>query len=289
MISTASEFDEEIAWEKAILALSIPLMPLSASGAGLDLRTRVISIDLSDSIGAGAVEDLRNTLLPLLFGSSWKILDLALELALAISGITPNGTRWLISEKAQHARTHLGSLPGFAQNDLWQAYGSLYVGTEQIRHALVHRRIRVNSSTRELASFDINGNPLQSLTYEEQMAFCRFAQRLAQAIVEGLLRARVESDLRSQAAILQRHHGVKIQTVAVSRPPVCLIASFPKDGQLDVPALINQARNTFPGVSYVDVLLHLDDGRTLSGELESAPNEIVSLELSALPTWLRFA
>jgi hypothetical protein len=289
MISTVSEFDEEIAWEKTILALSIPLMPLSASGADLDLRTGTISIGLSDSFGAGAVEELRNTLLPLLFGSSWKILDLSLELALAMARIVPDGTRWLISEKSQLALAHSGSLHGFAQNDLWQAYGSLYAGTQQLRHALVHRRVRVNSDTRELTGFDNDGNALQSMTYDEQVAFCRFAQRMAQVIVEGLLRPRVESDLRSQIAVLQRHHGVNVQAASVSRPPVRLIDNFPTNGQLDVPALLNQARTTFPGATYVDVLLHLDDGRTLLGELDSAPIQTETLDIAALPPWLRFA
>lgn len=289
MISTVSDFDEEIAWERTVLALSIPLMPLSASGADLDLRTNNISISLSDSLGAGAVEEFRNSLLPLLFGSSWKILDLSLELALAMAGITPNRTRWLISEKSQHALNHSGTLPGFAQNDLWHAYGSLYVGTQLIRHALVHRRVHVDSQTRELTGFDGHGNALQSMTYDEQMAFCRFAQRTAQVIVEGLMRPRVESDLRSQIAVLHPHHGVSVQGPAVSRPPIRLIDNFPMNRQLDVPRLMNQAHTTFPGVTFVDILLHLPDGRTLVGELDSAPNHSVTLDIENLPGWLRFS
>lgn len=289
MISTVAEFEQEVAWERTVLALAIPLMPLAASGADLDIRRNIVSTTQTAPIGGNDAGELKNKLLPLLFGSSWKILDMSLELALAMSKIAPrNGTRWLISEKSQHALTHAGTLPGFSSNDLWQAYGSLYAETQETRHALVHRRVRVNSNTGELTGFDNNGNALKSITYDEQMAFCRFAQRLGQAIIEGSVRPRVESDMRSQIAVLQGHHGVNVQATSASRPPVRVIDSFPSNGQLDIPTLMNRACTTFPGVTYVDILLHLVDGRTLLGELDSAPYAVVSVDINALPSWLQF-
>src|SRR5215203_7167061 len=103
MITTQNDFEEETAWERTMFALAIPVMPLTASRASLDLRTSSISYEATSSVGEGAKEALRNSLLPLLFGAAWKILDLALELAFAWAGLAPkNGRRWSINEKSQH-------------------------------------------------------------------------------------------------------------------------------------------------------------------------------------------
>jgi len=147
MITVQNEFEDETAWERTVLALAIPVMPLTTSGASpsLDLRSRNISIELTSTIGSGAIEELRNILLPLQFGAAWKITDLALELAFALAGLDPqNGRRWRIDEKSQHAAAHRGSLPGLSTTtDVWHALGSLYTQTVEIRHALVRRRVQV--------------------------------------------------------------------------------------------------------------------------------------------------
>lgn len=290
MITTQNEFEAETAWERTVLSLAVPVMPLTASGADLDRRTNTITMVVSDSLSAQAVDELRNSLLPLLFGAAWKILDLALELALAIARIAPqNGRRWLINEKSKHAVSHNGRLPGFASSpDIWQALGSLYDGTREARHALVHRRVHVDSSTRTLIGLDDNGARLLPLNYDEQMAFCRFAQRIAQAIIEGVLQPRVEADLRGQLARLQGHHGVTILPTASTGPPVRVIDDLPANRQIDVPRLLAAAQTTFPGAQYIDVELHLEDGRVLAGELECAPKGVVAVDPAAPPAWLRF-
>jgi hypothetical protein len=268
MITAQSDFEDETAWERTVLERAIPMMPLRASGTGyLDLRTRNITTEVSSIIDTYAVEELRNALLPLLFGAVWKITDLALERAFALAGLTPqNGRRWRIDEKAQRAAAHSGNLPGFASKmDVWQALGLLYNGTIEVRHALIHRRVRADPSTRDLTAFDPNGNPLPPLSYNEQMAFCRFAQRIGQAIIEGALRPRVEADLQKQLADLQRHHGVAVRSTATTRPPVRVIDDLPANGQLDIPHILGEAQTTFPGAQYVDLELHLEDGWVLSG------------------------
>jgi hypothetical protein len=291
MITTRSEFEDETAWERSVIALTVPLMPLVASGADVDLRTRDISIAVSSAVnGSEAIEELRNSLLPLIFGAAWKILDLALELALALGGLYPQkGTRWTITEKSQHALAKSGRLPGFVNSaPLWRSLGSLYAGTREIRHALVHRRVQVEPSTRELRAFDSNGTPLPVLSYEEQLAFCRIAQRLARAVCAGELIPRAESDLLGQLAILQRHHGVAITSKAAARPPVRVIDSFPSSGVIDVPWYLAAGQATFPGAHFVDVELHLADSRVLAGELDTAPQEKIPVNFGDLPTWLRF-
>jgi hypothetical protein len=255
MITTLNDFEDETAWERTVLALAIPVMPLTASGASMDLRTRGISMDVTSIVGGEASEALRNSLLPLLFGAAWKILDLALELAFARSGLVPqNGRRWTIAAKVQHAAAHRGSLPGLSSTmDAWDALGSLYTQTREIRHALVHRRVQVDPSTRDLTGFDSNGVVLLPLSYDEQMAFCRLAQRVGQAVTEGTLRSRVEADLRKQLADLQRHHRVAVLSNASNRSPVRVIDDLPVSSQIDVPYLLEEPRARFPGAQFVDL------------------------------------
>lgn len=292
MITTKKEFVEETAWESTVLAYAVPLMPLTAtaSGAELDLRKRLISVVQTSVVGEERVEALRNTLLPLLFGAAWKILDLALELAFAQAGVTPKkGSRWTIAEKAQNAAAHKGSLQSLStETEVWHALGSLYTQTVEIRHALVHRRVHVDPSTRELTGYDSSGVELLPLNNDEQMAFCQLAQRVGQAIIEGGLRPRIEADLRAQLVTLQRHHEVTMPMNASNKPPVRVIDELPESGEINVPHLLREARAKFPGAHYVDVRLELADGRCLVGELESAPQEIVTIDPAAPPNWLSF-
>jgi len=272
------------------LSLRSRQCPLLRRGASpsLDLRSRNIAIELTTTVGSGAVDELRNSLLPLLFGAAWKITDLALELAFALAGLAPqNGRRWRIDEKSQHAAAHRGSLPGLSTTtDVWHALGSLYTQTVEIRHALVHRRVQVDPAIRELTGYGSNGTALLPLSYDEQMAFCQLAQRIGQVIAEGTLRPRIEADMRAQLAVLQRHHGVAMSSPAANRPPVRVIDDLPPSGQIDVPDLLSQARITFPDAQYVDLELQLGNGRRLVGELESAPQGIVTVDPAAPPDWL---
>jgi hypothetical protein len=146
----------------------------------------------------------------------------------------------------------------------------------------------VDPSTRDLTGFDSNGVALVPLSYDEQMAFCRLAQRVGQAITEGMLRPRVEADLREQLADLQPHHGVAILSNASNRPPVRVIDDLPASGRIDVPYLLEEARARFPGAQYVDLELRLEDGRSLVGELDSAPQERITVDPADPPDWLSF-
>src|SRR5262249_39432252 len=100
MITTVPEFDDETAWERTVLDFAVPLMPLTTSSAGVDLRTGTLMLAVGGSISGSRTDEFRNRLLPLLFGAGWKVLDLAVELALANDSKTPgNGHRWIIAEK----------------------------------------------------------------------------------------------------------------------------------------------------------------------------------------------
>jgi hypothetical protein len=289
MVTTQQDFADEVAWELTILDLALPLTSLSGYNRKLDLRTNDISISFSESLSDYASGQLRTALLPLLFGAAWKVLDISIELALANAGCSPsNRKRWQIEEKASGIGS-AGDLPALSPlADVWQALISLYRATKEQRHALVHRRVRVDGKTQELICFDTKGHALVAIDLTEQSAFCRVAQRVAAAAIDGRIHPRAESDLRTQLSRLQRHHSTNIVVPAAYCLPIKVVDDFPVDHTINVPTLKKRIRQTFPEVYYIDLELNLPDGRVLIGELEQAPEEVVSVHLERLPPWLKF-
>jgi hypothetical protein len=292
VIATRSEFESETAWESTVLAIAVPAISLNVSEGDLDLRTRKINLYASTIVcGSERAEELRDALLPLIFGAGWKILDLGLELALAMANLSPiDGKRWRIDEKKRLALDGRRGLPEFSESELcWKAFAALYAGTVKIRHALVHRQVMVNNSTKELIEITPGNTRSVALSHEEQVAFCRFAQRLSQVIIDGKLRPRAELDLLGQLSILSRHHRVILTSKPIVRGPAQIIDDFPGNGILNVPYYVSEAQKTFPDLSYVNIRLHLEDGTVLDGELDEAPQDAVSIDLENLPAWLRFS
>lgn len=290
MVTTIDEFEEEIAWERAVLSMAVPLMPLESLGDNLDLRTNRVTVHVGSTLSFNSNTNLRDSLLPLFFGAAWKILDLCLELALSNTDIDPDqGNRWSIQRKSQLVLSHSGNLPiSNMDEQIWEICGSLYANTEEIRHSLVHRRVRVDPSTYELIAVDSEGISLEAISYQEQWAFCIFAQRIAQVITEGIMSARIKTEIQSQITKLQRIHGFDIQGLNKTTPPIGIADNFPINGQIDIPYYLNRAKNTFPEATYFDLWLYLEDGRILKGELESAPEETISIDINDLPDWLNF-
>lgn len=122
----------------------------------------------------------------------------------------------------------------------------------------------------------------------EQSAFCRVAQRLAAAAIDGRIHPRAESDLRTQLCLLYPHHRTNIVLPSTYHMPVTVIDDFPTTPQLEIPQFKARIRQTFPAEHYIDLELHLTDGRVLVAELDQAPNEVIRVDLNRLPAWLRF-
>jgi hypothetical protein len=99
---------------------------------------------------------------------------------------------------------------------------------------------------------------------------------------------REEADLRVHLKRLRPVHGSTVAAAGHGGEPVKVIADFPADQRVDVSSLLARPLATFPGRSYVDVELHLSDGRVLVGELEHAPQTVVTIDPAALPAWLTF-
>jgi hypothetical protein len=297
MITTAAAFDQETAWERAVLGQAIPLMPTTSGSlspaptAVSDLRPHgCITIGVSSIVGHVSGEAMRDLLLPLMFGAAWKVMDLALELALHHAGRRPSKEdRWTIKEKVGLADKQDGALPGMDRGSaIWTAFSALYVQTCETRHALVHRRVRVDPDTKQLTAFSAAGAVVGRITYDEQIALCRAAQRLAQVVVDGALAPRVSADLQAQLAVLHAHHGVPITVSVGTRPPVRVIDCFPANGDVDVPGLLASARHTFPGAHFVDAELHLAGGLILLAELDAAPAAVAHVDPQNLPPWIRY-
>jgi hypothetical protein len=291
VITTPQDFRDEISWELMVLGVALPVAAISGSARTLDLRfneTRTVSF--VDSFSDYATIRLRLELLPLLFGAGWKVLDISVEFALASAGHSPaRAGRWSIDEKTREI-VNVGQIPMLsASPDIWPALRTLYIRTKEARHALVHRRVRVDANTRELTCFDTQRRPLISLSVAEQTAFCGVCQRLATAVIDGFISPRAESDLRNQLLILQRLHGNTVYVPPQYHVPSRVVDNFPADGRIDVLALKARVREVFPTDYYIDLELHVSDGRILNGELEQAPDELVSVDLGNFPFWLRFA
>jgi hypothetical protein len=127
------------------------------------------------------------------------------------------------------------------------------------------------------------------ITAEEQEAFCRAIQRAASAVLAGRISPRERADLAWQLDQLQGHHlrsalgGVEFQ------PPGLLLAPATLSGGqlvIDVPALMQRARSSFPGQAQVDATFSLPDGRHFLAELETAPTSVVTVDPDDPPDWV---
>lgn len=291
MIATQQDFSDEISWELMVLHFALPVTASSGSLRALDLRSNeTTTVSFVDSFSDHATSRLRLELLPLLFGTGWKVLDISVEYALASAGRAPaRAGRWSIEEKTRQI-ANVGQIATFSgSSDISPALRALYVATKEARHALVHRRVRVDAETHELTCFDTQHRPLISLSVAEQTAFCGVCQRLGTAVIDGSINPRAESDLRNQLSTLQRLHGTSVHVPAQYHVPSKVVADLPGNARIDVPALKARVRQVFPADHYFDLELHLTDGRILYGELEQAPDELVSVDLDNLPFWLRLA
>lgn len=296
MVSTISEFQQEIAWDRVILERIVELTKLSSRGENLDLRTNSVTLDGGAGIGSGEsrVQALKNKILPLAFGAAWKIIDVAAELALVQAGQTPrNPRRWTIDEKVRQVLTNPTlALPGFAtQHDLLRALWGTYASTTELRHSLVHRKVSVDGSGAVVGVSAGVQNQVATapMTLEEQTAFSRAAMRLVDIVSRQMLSGREEADLRTQLTRLAAHHTAQLVPVQALHEPIRVSADFPKDAKLNLPEFRSKIAKTFPSHVYIDLELTLDETRTIVVELDQAPDEIVELDLLQLPGWARYA
>ncbi len=143
----------------------------------IDLRGSRARIEFSttSNFAEDVVESFRDKLLlPLLFGTAWKILDLVVERAWQARG---GPSKPSINGKAQWSISGLADLASLIGCDASigdRVFGT-YRATLELRHALVHRRISRNDGGLIVQSG-------QFLTRGEILAFCKLARRITVSV-----------------------------------------------------------------------------------------------------------
>lgn len=300
--STWADFDLESALERDMLTRALPLLPIDSRTRPLitiDLASRATAIHLSSHSTIGPTPQACVELLqvrPLLVGTAWKVMDLAIETALNAAGLAPRDGRssWEIKDKCQRARRHSRKIrPSALPLSSWKALIETYVGTVDLRHSLVHRRAWTDAAN-ALVGVKKNGHSTRPLTVDEQEAFGRSAIRAAEALLATPPDSRVIADLVGQQAVLASIHKVSLPVDSLpARPPAVAVVLDPiKDDpnhyRLPIPTVKIRARRNIPSFRYADLIVRFRDrpGLELRGRVEDAPHRVLILDPLNPPAWL---
>jgi hypothetical protein len=296
------DFGDDTAYERLVLETVVDpnKPPPGAVFATNDIRgggPRNFGRGLHVSAGSGAVESFAARFRPLAFGAAYKILDFMVEMTMRLNGEPCPGGRWAFTQKARFigrgrpARlpSPLGSAP-----DLWLRATRLYTAFDEHRHAVVHRRTRVEANG-DFTGSDRTGRPLAPVSVVEQDALSRLAVALAVALIEADASPRQLNTIGWSLDALHRHHGCG---VLGATPPPAVIVRVIDDLQL-----VGPGRWRVDGVKLhvhlreqnlqpidADAELHAVDGHheiLYEARLDEVPDATVEVDLAALPAWLR--
>jgi hypothetical protein len=312
MPADITEFEQETAFERYTLDRITPMLPQTGTASVLDLgeagtppgvtvtpqpAMAHAMVFATDSTGGSAdcikVDDIR----PLLFGAAWKVLDLLVETQLHQAGVktdTKYGT-YNISTKAKAARAGTVNPPSpfDSHPDLWDRLCGIYSTTDELRNSLTHRGVSVDPTTGNMTEVLPPGfsHTPQSLTAQEQAAFCSFTIGAAKAVITGSARQRQTDQLRWLLDQLTAKHGKSPFGAAPATGfiPTVVIRSTPTSGgmlSIDFSDVRQRAANVMQGVSHFDLKIHLPDLRVLACPLEDAPAGTETFSIHHLPGWL---
>jgi hypothetical protein len=295
MITNVSDFEQSTAFERYALEEAVPLLdPTVERSSVYDLRTGHAGSAMRS--GGEAVARKVAALRPLFFGAAWKVIDLLVELALAQGSFRPDqhsGTAWSIKRKCRHARAGDGLCKPFdTDSDVWRRIGAVYAATSEARHCLVHRRFAVGTDGELAQLVTMTGQSCSDITRVEQLAFCRMAQRIANAVIGGAIDARERGDLCWQLDQLDRHHAMGGLGGDFVRPVHLLVANASLGGStwsINVDDLKCAATGMWAGWRWFDLELHFPGTAhpPLSGRLDEMPGGHHEIAPAAPPSWLR--
>ena len=310
MPTAAAEFADDTAFERYLLDRTTPLLPRSPAGSVIDCgdypnsisvaaRPQAVRVEvtMTDSSGSGQDDLSLDDIGPLLFGAAWKVLDLLVELMLEQAGVSHDQrSRYSINFKAREAEGGASSAvsPFASRLDLWSRVLKIYAGTRDLRHSLVHRRLKVDPATG-----DMHGEPSPSgpaptpLTAREQMAFCQVAVAVAEAVIHDELQTRQANQLSWALDQLAAHHGEGSLGASPASGVVPVVIVRPQIGPsneltLNMTAIAECAQAAVQDVSYYDLKIYLPDQRVLAGHLEDAPTGSVTFPVDHPPPWLHW-
>jgi hypothetical protein len=291
VISSLVEFEEATAFERWALGALVPLPAARPHRAVKDIENNAVRVTAGTEVVrvyAGGIAEVQVDLRPLAFGAAWKVIDLLIELALSQAGLGTGG-QMTIADKVKQVKKAVGNCPPLSSdNALWSALMSVYAGTEEIRHSLVHRRAEVDQATGELTGRDKNGQPLVPITAEQQEAFCRVAQRATQAVLAKAISPRERSDLAwNLDQLVNLHRQALLGGQQMAHAPLALAPTRMSGSAVlvNAPALLGELRKNFPDPAAYDASFELPDGRHLLVELDQAPSTEVAVDPGALPAW----
>jgi hypothetical protein len=170
-----------------------------------------------------------------------------------------------------------------------------YASTQEIRHSLVHRQLRIDQSTGAISEDpqQQSERALQALTRDEQSAICQVALGAAEAVIDRELRTRRADQLRWLLDQLTAHHRQPSFNASPAKGLVPVVTVRPPLGPsnnltLDFAVIRDLARAAVGGVSHYDLKIHLPDERVLAGPLEDAPTARDTFSVDLPPDWLRW-
>jgi hypothetical protein len=270
--SELAELSRDISLEKWILDESLLAHPASTQDA-IDLRgpNAIIGASCSDSLAGSAVTEFRDkVLLPLLFGTSWKLVDLIVERAWQAQGGPPKPQ---IAQKVQRTvsnPTEIAAVIGCDQCILDRIM-AVYRNTSQLRHALLHRRVSRSDDGGLVGDFG------QRLTKDEILALCKLSRRLPEGI-GAAIDLRTRGELAWHLNRLPRVHGQgELPDAYAPRTiDVVLVSAMESDGVwvVDIDRAKHKARSVNGGFPCADLQVFLPSQSTpvVECRLEDAPD-----------------
>jgi hypothetical protein len=299
MISTQQDFEEGTAFELYVLERVRPAIE-QHGGAYIDLRgsktVAAVGISITGDLSAAGVHELKDQLAPLLFGAGWKVLDLLLEFAVNKAGLTPTHkpNEWSIAEKKRLSSSGGGDRTVLQCSQLvWETLVRVYANTVEHRHCLVHRTAKVDEGTGTMEGIDRKQRPLRPLTRDHQVALAKVAALAARGVIEGGIDRRSEDHLKYQLDQLAVHTGSPSFGVGGTSAAAKILLELGQENGvffLDMSGVMDKARKTFDSVAHFNVLVDVPDGsgRKLSGWAEDCPPRKTNIDLTVLPSWLRY-
>lgn len=287
--TTRAEFLDRYALDRQVLAQMIEMPPMRGDRrdaidlGGPEATGKIISAHTEDSISAQAIDEFKEGLRSLFFGTAWRILDGVVELALAQDPALPaGGVPWQAGEKKRLLQQGWGVL-GELPSAIWGPVKALYVNTIDLRNALVHRKaeLRLDGA---LIGYTTAGAPLAPVGAQEQAHLCELAQWLAYAIEQGSLTSREQRRGMALIAAVSTIHGQSISNPPPLRGVAFVKCSIVEDMQLDLQRV---RQRLGAGQFGIDLLVQTPDGMFLAGEIDDVPDQTVTIDLGSLPPWLK--
>jgi hypothetical protein len=223
-----------------------------------------------------------------MFGAAWKILDILIEHALR--NMARAKKYYKISEKVEKVRAGVVSVQPLAGDpDLWARVRGAYVGAEEYRHSIVHRRVTTGPNGEFIGRYK-NDVPLRGLAVDEQMAFCRVVQRVAACVISGDVSERerraigAELDRISALTGLPTRH-VQAPAEVIPRITVPVASTV----EIDMKDVKRKLYGDFALNPEIDVIFLLTDQADLSFlcHLEEAPDQRLFFSDAASHGWLQ--